>query len=117
MENHSNFSKTWAHYFPKTELPITFYYTNQPRQLEMDASQVIDRCLIGNLTRVRQGFPFIYDQNTPGCSGGKRYTGFSQILRPNFEYFLSCGIPGEMEGERYKRDPELVQKYLTQHPP
>jgi hypothetical protein len=28
--------------------------------------------------------------------------GFTQELRPNFEFFLTCGIPGEMEGERYK---------------
>lgn len=29
-------------------------------------------------------------------------------MRPKFEYFLSCGIPGEMEGERYIRTPEMV---------
>ena len=34
--------------------------------------------------------------------------GFTQELRPNFEFFLSCGIPGEMEGERYKKSQELV---------
>jgi hypothetical protein len=84
---------------------------------KIPASQVVDRCLIGNLKRVRQGFPFVYDVDTPGCSGGKRYSGFSHSLRPNFEYFLSCGIPGELEGERYKRDPDLVKQYLLQHPP
>jgi len=49
--------------------------------------------------------------------GGKRYTGYSQKLRPNFEYFLSCGIPGEIEGERYKKSSELVKEYLKNNPP
>jgi Uncharacterised ArCR, COG2043 len=111
------FSGQWSKYFPGAELPITYYYTDGPLPEDINASQNVDRCLIGNLKRVRQGFPFVYDVHTSGCSGGKRYTGFSHSLRPNFEYFLSCGIPGELEGERYKRDPELVSQYLLQHPP
>lgn len=111
-----HFINQWSKYFVRAELPIAYYYTDAPRAAEMSASQNVDRCLIGNLMRVRQGFPFVYDMHSPGCSGGKRYTGFSHTLRPNFEYFLSCGIPGELEGERYKRDPELVQQYLLQHP-
>jgi len=30
---------------------------------------------------------------------------------PHFEYFLSCGIPGKLEGERYKKSPELVKEF------
>jgi uncharacterized protein (DUF169 family) len=66
---------------------------------------------------VREGRSFVYSADTPGCTGGKRYTGFSQTLRPNFEYFLSCGIPGELEGERYKKTPELVEEHLQRNPP
>jgi len=33
-------------------------------------------------------------------------------MRPNFEYFLSCGIENKMEGERYIRTPELVVEWL-----
>ena len=116
METH-HFIAQWNKYFAAAELPIAFYYTNSPRPEDIRESLNVDRCLIGNLTRVRQGFPFVYDSQTPGCSGGKRYTGFSHALRPKFEYFLSCGIPGELEGERYKRDPALVGQYLQQHPP
>lgn len=36
---------------------------------------------------------------------------------PNFEYFLSCGIPGKLEGERYKKSPEMVQEYMKKHAP
>src|SRR4030043_1926011 len=111
------FMQQWQRFFSDSELPIAYYYTDQPRSEDKRASQNVDRCLIGNLNRVRQGFPFVYDAQTTGCSGGKRYTGFSRSLRPNFEYFLSCGIPGELEGERYKRDPELVKQYMPQPPP
>jgi Uncharacterised ArCR, COG2043 len=109
------FVSQWQKYFPGAELPITYYYTDHPRPEDITASQTVDRCLIGNLNRVRQGFPYVYDLHTPGCSGGKRYSGFSKSLRPHFEYFLSCGIPGEVDGERYKRSPELVNQYLIQH--
>jgi hypothetical protein len=35
---------------------------------------------------------------------------------PNFEYFLSCGIPGKLEGERYKKSPELVKEAMKKAP-
>jgi hypothetical protein len=35
---------------------------------------------------------------------------------PNFEYFLSCGIPGEVEGERYKKSPEMVEEVMKNLP-
>jgi len=114
---YQHFMSQWSKYFGHAQLPIAYFYTDTPLQADIEASQNKDRCLIGNLDRVRHGFPFVYDARTPGCSGGKRYTGFSQALRPNFEYFLSCGIPGELEGERYKRTPELVGQYLLQHQP
>jgi Uncharacterised ArCR, COG2043 len=112
-----HFLAQWKKYFPGAELPITYFYTDEPSQADLEASRTVERCLIGNLKQVRQGVAFVYNAKTQGCSGGKRYTGFSQTLRPNFDYFLSCGIPGELDGERYKRDPDLVKQYLLQHPP
>jgi hypothetical protein len=35
---------------------------------------------------------------------------------PSFEYFLSCGIPGKMEGERYKKTPEIVRDWVKTVP-
>jgi uncharacterized protein (DUF169 family) len=112
-----HFMSQWSKYFTTAELPIAYFYTDHVSEEDSSANQVIDRCLIGNLRRVRQGYTFVYDVHTRGCSGGKRYSGFSHSLRPNFEYFLSCGISGELEGERYKRDPDLVKQYMHQHPP
>lgn len=110
------FSLQWRKYFGSTELPICYYYTDSPRDEDVQETTHEHRCLIGNLRRVREGQAYVYDAKTPGCSGGKRYTGFAQTLRPNFEYFLSCGIPGKLEGERYKKSPELVKEMLTQYP-
>jgi Uncharacterised ArCR, COG2043 len=112
----NEFASQWKKYFGDQALPIGFFYTHHVSEADKAASEDTDRCLIGNLNRVREGHPFVYEATTPGCSGGKRYTGFSHILRSNFEYFLSCGIPGEMEGERYKKSPELVREYLKAHP-
>ena len=111
------FSARWKRYFAGSELPICYFYSDHARDEDVRASTHAERCLIGNLNRVREGFPFVYDATTPGCAGGKRYTGFTQKLRPRFEYFLSCGIPGEIEGERYKQSPELVKQHLAHHPP
>jgi len=110
------FITRWKKYFADVELPIGYFYADQVREEDLRETTHEHRCLIGNLNRVRDGFPFVYGAATPGCSGGKRYSGFSQKLGPKFEYFLSCGIPGEMEGERYKKSPDLVKEYLKNHP-
>jgi hypothetical protein len=111
------FVSRWRKYFAGSELPICYFYCDHVSDEDARESISTERCLIGNLNRVREGWPFVYDATMPGCSGGKRYTGFTQKLRPNFEYFLSCGVPGKMEGERYKQSPGLVKQYLAQHPP
>jgi hypothetical protein len=111
------FVRKWKKYFTGAELPIVFYYTDDIPESEVKESKNEDRCLICNLNRVREGHTFVYSSKTPGCPGGKRYTGFSQRLGPKIEYFLSCGIPGEVEGERYKKSPELVKNYLKNRPP
>ena len=113
----NRFMTRWQKYFTGVDLPITYFYTDQVQEDDLKETINLDRCLIGNLGRVQEGYSFVYDPKTPGCSGGKRYSGFSKTLRPKFEYFLSCGIPGELEGERYKKTPQLVQEYLKSHPP
>ncbi len=111
------FIARWEKYFAGADLPICYFYTDHVRAEDLRETINLDRCLIGNLKLVQDGYPFVYDAHSPGCAGGKRYTGFSSTLRPKFEYFLSCGIPGELEGERYKKSPQLVEAYLENHPP
>jgi uncharacterized protein (DUF169 family) len=57
-----------------------------------------------------------FDVQSVGCFGGKRYLGFTDKIIDDFEYFLSCGIPGKREGERYKKSPELVKKSMKYWP-
>ena len=109
----ASFIQQWHKYFPNVELPIAYFYTDQVTSAELADTVNEHRCLIGNLDRVRQGHTYVYSGDTPGCSGGKRYSGFSHSLSATFEYFLSCGIPGQVEGERYKQSPELVRATMA----
>ena len=63
---------------------------------------------------VRNGKSMCYSKDTIGCGG--RFLGFDTKLRENFNYFLSCGIPGVMEGERYKKTPEIVADWKMSVP-
>jgi hypothetical protein len=109
------FTVLWHRYFPEAELPIGYYYTDET-PVRQPAPSERHQCVICELARVRRGHDLAFDVDTVRCGGGKRYLGFVQEMRPNFAYFLSCGIEGEMEGERYKKSPELVREYLQQQP-
>jgi len=110
------FLERWSKYFGQQDLPIGYFYSDRVSEKDAAGSASVHDCLIGNLGRVQEGHPFVYDASTPGCAGGKRYTGFSRTIGPDFEYFLSYGIPGELEGERYKKSPELVRQYVDANP-
>ena len=109
------FIDRWNKYFPGAELPVAFYYTDNPGDAQPFRVDT-QHCFIGDLAASRQGRALCFDTKSVACFGGKRYLGFSQNLMPNFEYFLSCGIPGKLEGERYKKTPELVRELLNSVP-
>lgn len=111
------FLNLWKKYFNNAELPITFYYTNEEGHAEAVKPGSVPRCVIGALVKVRDGQSLALNADAVGCPGGKRYLGFAEELMPDFEYFLSCGIPGKMEGERYKKTPEMVKEYMKKHAP
>ena len=98
------FTGLWEKYFNGAELPIIFYYTDQEGRGELVKGPATGhQCFIGVLNKVRKGRALSFGKDSFGCSGGKRYLGYTRELRPNFEYFLSCGLKGETEGERYKK--------------
>ena len=117
MTRKQAFMERWEKYFPGAEWPITFYYTNDAGRAEMVERPDGHRCFIAQLAAVRHGRPLCFGVDSVTCGGGRRYLGFSQALAPDFEYFLSHGIPGELEGERYKKSPELVREFLENSPP
>jgi len=107
-----NFIAKWKRYFGQTGLPITFYYTDDAGKAEPVKPGSVHRCIIAVLQDVRNGKSMCFSAEAIGCFGGKRYLGFAQKIMPNFEYFLSCGIPGKLEGERYKKSPSLVSEAM-----
>ncbi len=106
------FESVWQKYFNNPDLPIIFYYSDVAKADEVVKAGSVTRCIIGALSKVRDGKSMRFDAKSIGCFGGRRYLGFAENIRPNFEYFLSCGIPGEMEGERYKKSPEIVKEVM-----
>jgi uncharacterized protein (DUF169 family) len=116
MQMKERFLEKWKEYFDGTNLPITFYYSNEAGNLEVVKPPSGHQCFIGVLSRVRNGTSLSFNVDSIGCGGGKRYLGFTEEIMPNFEYFLSCGIPGKLEGERYKKTPELVKEVVKKMP-
>jgi len=112
----AKFIDIWNEYFPGAELPIAFWYANNPGGTPIAQRSGDWSCVICELAKVRNGGALAFDGDTLGCGGSKRYFGFAQELREGFEYFLSCGIAGIMEGERYKKTPEMVLKLLEIQP-
>lgn len=106
----------WEKYFDRAELPIAFYHTDEAGRTEVMKPSSGHRCIICDLSKVRKGDPLCFTADSVGCGGGKRYLGFVQEIMPNFEYFLSCGIPGKLEGERYKKSPQLVKEAMKKLP-
>lgn len=117
IEERDKFTTQWQKYFKAAALPITFYYTDEVGRAEIGKHTAGHRCLIADLHRVRNGQPRCLDVDTVACYGGKLFLGFAQNIMPDFEYFLSCGIPGKLKGERYKKAPELVNRTIMSRQP
>ncbi len=115
IELKNKFITLWKKYFD-AELPITLYYTDEEGRAELVKPGSVPRCIIGALSNVRNGRSMCFNIESVGCFGGRKYLGFTETVRPNFEYFISCGIPGKLEGERYKKSPELVKEWMKKAP-
>jgi len=115
----NDFIERWEKYFPGADLPIVFFYSDDPgdyQQMPAAAPPPAHRCVVYDLAKPMRGVSIALETSTIGCSGGKRYFGFSAELMEGFEYFLSTGIPGRLEGERYKKSPELVKEFMKTAP-
>ncbi|MDI6762784.1 MAG: DUF169 domain-containing protein [Thermodesulfobacteriota bacterium] len=117
----NQFSKTSLEPFRKTlglkESPLGIYYTDK-KPGGVTPKEGIHGCMIGLLQNVRKkGVTVYFDKTHFGCPGGAYYMGFFESPRPNIEFFLSCGIPGQMEGERYIKTPELAKEYFGKMKP
>jgi uncharacterized protein (DUF169 family) len=123
MEDHAMnlFSEDSWRQFRETlgfkEPPLGIYYTNDKPE-GITPKEGISGCMVGLLQNARKrGETVYFDKSHFGCPGGAYYMGFREIPRPNIEYFLSCGIEGEMEGERYIKTPGLAREYFARMKP
>ena len=106
----------WEGYFPGAELPITFYYTHNTGDVPFADKPVGHKCIIADFAKVRKGESLAFNRTNIGCGGGLKYAGFETNQGPDFEYFLSCGKEGVVEGERYKKNPQLVRQMMEGFP-
>jgi uncharacterized protein (DUF169 family) len=111
IEIKEKFLVLWKKYFGEAELPIIFYYTDGDGGAERAQKPKVWSCLICELAKVRNGTPVVYHPEAVACGGAERYLGFTDKMRPGFEYFLSCGNK-KMEGERYIQTPEMVKEIM-----
>ena len=105
------FTARWQQYFPGAELPLALEFRNESGTSQKVLPPAGHRCLICQIGRARKGAPLVFDANSITCGGGLMYTGYSDKRPPNFRFFLSHGKEGVVEGERYKRTPEIVDAW------
>jgi uncharacterized protein (DUF169 family) len=81
--------------------PLVAFYSDDKPAAGLSPIEKGHACMFALLKRARQqGETVYFDAEHVGCFGGGYYMGFQVTPMPKIEYFLSCGIPGEMEGER-----------------
>ncbi len=116
------------------EEPMGVYYTDmEPEEgiapksellptIEMEARGEVDwealfgnfSCVIGNIWRARKKKTAAYfDKERFGCLGGAFYLGFLKPQLNFITYYVSTGIPDQMEGERYLESPEVTRDFFT----
>jgi hypothetical protein len=109
-ESRDGFVSLWRKYFGNAELPISIFFSDVDAQ-GVTMTTESGPCIVDMLPRVREGETLSFSAESRICGGARRYLGFTAgVDMPNFEYFLSYGIPGKLEGERYKKSPELVRE-------
>lgn len=91
----NSFVSRWRKYFGDAELPLVAFYSDS-RPADAKDDDGADRCIIGALSSARKGETLCFDASSEICSGAKRYLGFThEVAMPDFEHFLSYGIPGK----------------------
>lgn len=112
----ARFQKLWKKYFGDSELPLAFFFSDREGDTAPVRAPSGHRCVMADIRRARKGTPLRFHIGSLGCGGARRYFGFSDEISEDFDYFLSCGIPGKLEGERYKKTPGHVRELTANAP-
>ncbi|MGI6243688.1 MAG: DUF169 domain-containing protein [Prevotella sp.] len=81
-------------------LPIAFGYSTVPAE----EPRKIPRCLIGAISKVRNGNPLTLTAENVKCGGGGFYTGMHELPE-----YVPTFVSGQ---EHYKQTPEMVMDYV-----
>jgi hypothetical protein len=117
MSLQKEFVRLWERYFGGAELPLTFFFSPDTAGAHLVDAPDKHICIIAQMAAARRGRPLAFNLDSVGCGGGKRWTGMTEQAMEGIEHFLSCGIPGRLEGERYKKTPELAKAVMDSIPP
>ena len=109
------FIENWGRYFPGIDLPFALFYSDDEKYWDDLRPQEGFGCMIAHFAPVLKGERVAFAEETISCPGGVRYSGFPTKPDPGMKHFLSCGIPGKMEGLRLKKTPELVEESFGEH--
>jgi hypothetical protein len=82
-------------------LPIAFGYSDTPAE----QPRKVPRCMIGAISKVRDGAPLTLCADNVKCGGGGLYTGFHE-MPDSVPTFVS-------QIEHYKQTPEMVLEYVA----
>jgi uncharacterized protein (DUF169 family) len=70
-------------------------------------------CVLGVIWRARKKKTVaFFDRDRFGCLGGAFYLGFLKPQLQAVSYYVSTGVPGRMEGERYLASPEVTRHFF-----
>jgi len=93
------------------EPPLAVFYTDTKPAEGFTPCDERQACIFAHLRKLRKhGGAAFFDAAHASCGGGAYFLGFSEPW-PGQPYFVSTGIPGEMEGERYIKTPELAMRF------
>ena len=75
-------------------------------------------CVMGKIWLARKKKSAAYfEARRFGCVGGSFYLGFHRPQLEFIAHYVSTGIPGRMEGERYLSSPEVTRRFFNELPP
>jgi len=75
-------------------------------------------CVMGKIWLARKKKSTAYFEATRfGCVGGSFYLGFHRPQLEFIAHYVSTGIPGRIEGERYLPSPEVTRRFFAELPP
>ncbi|HDH96665.1 MAG TPA: hypothetical protein ENF73_02945, partial [Proteobacteria bacterium] len=93
--------------------PVALYYSDERPPDALSFKGIgMGMCAVSLMYQAAKGKIAAIHKEAYGCPGAGRYLGFIEIDWPGFPYFLSSGIEGELEGERYLKTPEIAKAYL-----